>query len=83
MLEGVTGNIESKVRSVAEVLMKFFGATFFLDVEDAVISVIQGLRQSDRLKSDTYGWCGLAMGQVHCPQSRQVGQYPRAFFESE
>jgi hypothetical protein len=41
-LEGTTGNIESKVRSAAEVRMRFFGATFFLEVEveAEVISVI-------------------------------------------
>jgi len=30
---GTTGNIESRVRSAAEVRMRFFGATFFLEVE--------------------------------------------------
>jgi hypothetical protein len=46
-LEGTTGNIESKVRSAAEVRMRFFGATFFLEVEveAEVISVVCGLHQ--------------------------------------
>ena len=39
------GNIESRVRSAAEVRMRFFGATFFLDVDVEVISVIAGLCQ--------------------------------------
>jgi len=42
----MAGNIESKVRSAAEVRMRFFGATFFLEVEVEVdaISVMEGLR---------------------------------------
>ena len=41
----MTGNIESKVRSAAEVRMRFFGATFFLavEVEVDVISATEGL----------------------------------------
>lgn len=74
--------MESKVRSVAEVLIKFFGATFFLEVdaeiEGAVISVIQGLRQSDRLIDITHGSCALAMGPVRCPGSHRVRLHPSA-----
>lgn len=75
------GNIESKVRSAAEVLMRFFGATFFLEVEGAVTSVVQGSYLFDRFRNITHGSCVLAMGRAHCPGNHQVGRRPLASSE--
>ena len=87
-MEGTTGNIESKVRSAAEVRMRFFGATFFLEVEveAGVISVVQCWRQSvpdDRSRNATYGWCGFAMDPAPCPENRRVDQRPSGSPEPE
>ena len=85
MLEGRAGNIESKVRSAAEVLMRFFGATFFLEVEGvgAVISVMQGPCRSNGSQKATHGECGLATVPVHCLESRQFRRRPSAHSDSE
>lgn len=68
--------------------MRFFGATFFLEVEaeDEVISVTQGQSQSmpyDGSQSIAYGWCGLAMDLGPCLESHRIGQRPLVSSESE
>ena len=82
------GNIESKVRSAAEVRMRFFGATFFLEVEAEVdvISVIERLCQyvlPEKSRDTTHEWYGLEMDLVPCPGSHPVGPRPSVSFESE
>jgi hypothetical protein len=86
-LEGVTGNIESKVRSAADVRMRFFGATFFLEAEVLVdvISVIEDLCQYVRhgtSQNTTHEWYGLVMDLVPCPESHRVGPRPSVVSES-
>ena len=70
------GNIESKVRSAAEVRMRFFGATFFLEVEvEAEVISIKGLSLCVRYglsRNITHEYCVPAMNLVPCPESCRI-----------